>query len=469
MPQTNEAGVNATPELKDATVTLPEGMTVDPSAANGLQACSNAQFGLGSTRNPLEPAACPLASQIGTVEVTTPLLEKPLEGQVFLGEPECSPCSTTDAEDGRIFRLFLQARSAERGVIVKLAGHVSANPTTGRLQATFTEQPQLPFSELLLTFNGGERASLANPQTCGTFTTTTDLTPWSTSGLGWPTGTEPIAGTPDATPSSSFNVDWNGAGGACPARAAVQPVLQRGQPGATAGSSSPFSVRSAGKIANRTSPGITVSTPPGLLGKIAGIPQCPEAQANAGTCSPEVRSGRRPWAQVRAAPVLPRRQGVSDRPATRAGRSASRSSCPRSPARSTSAPSWSGPDRGQPDHGGSLRSRPIRCRSTVDGVQLGCARSMSKSTGQGSCSTRRAAPSGRGRHDHRCAGRELERLQPVRGRRLPEPAFAPALRVHTGMDQQSQRREPDVSVSPPPGQANIAKVDLQLPKRFPRG
>ena len=168
VPQTNEAGVNVTPELKNATVTLPEGMTVDPSAADGLQGCSNAQFGLGSTVEPVEPATCPLTSQIGTVKVVTPLLEKPLEGEAFLGEPECSPCSNSDAEDGRIFRLFLQGRSVERGVIVKLAGHMTANPTTGRLQATFTQQPQLPFSELLLTFNGGARASLANPQTCGT-------------------------------------------------------------------------------------------------------------------------------------------------------------------------------------------------------------------------------------------------------------------------------------------------------------
>src|ERR1019366_6717283 len=86
VPQTNEAGVNATPELKNATVTLPEGMTVDPSVADGLEACSNAQFGLGSTVEPAEPAACPLASQVGTVKIVTPLLEKPLEGQVFIGE-----------------------------------------------------------------------------------------------------------------------------------------------------------------------------------------------------------------------------------------------------------------------------------------------------------------------------------------------------------------------------------------------
>ncbi len=287
VPQSNEAGVNATPELKNATVTLPEGMTVDPSAADGLQACSNAQFGLGSTVEPAEPASCPLASQIGTVKVITPLLEKPLEGQVFLGEPECSPCSSTDAEDGHIFRLFLQVRSVERGVLVKLAGRVSANPVTGRLQATFTQQPQLPFSELLLTFTGGARSPLANPQTCGTFTTSTDLTPWSTSGVGGVSGTEAIAGTPDATPSSSFNVDWNGAGGACPGSLPFSPSFTAGSQTPTAGASSPFSVTIGREDREQDVSALTLTTPPGLLGMVSQVSQCPEAQANAGTCGPE--------------------------------------------------------------------------------------------------------------------------------------------------------------------------------------
>jgi hypothetical protein len=287
VPQTNEAGVNATSELKNATVTLPEGMTVDPSAADGLQACSNAQFGLGSTSEPAEPAACPLASQIGTVKVITPLLEKALEGQVFIGEPECSPCSATDAEDGHIVRLFLQVRSVERGVVVKLAGHVSANPVTGRLQATFTQQPQLPFSELLLTLTGGARASLANPQTCGTFTTTTDLTPWSAPGLGGLSGTEAIAGTPDATPSGSFNVDWNGAGGACPGSLPFSPSFTAGSQTPTAGAASPFSVTFGREDREQDISAVTLTTPPGLLGEVSQVPRCPEAQANAGTCGPE--------------------------------------------------------------------------------------------------------------------------------------------------------------------------------------
>jgi hypothetical protein len=285
-----EAGINATPELKDASVTLPEGMTADPSAADGLQACSNAQFGLGSAVEPTGAAACPLASQIGTVKVVTPLLEKPLEGQVFLGEPECAPCNAADADDGRIFRLFLQVRSVERGVIVKLVGHVSANSTTGRLQATFTEQPQLPFSELHLTFKGGARAPLANPQTCGQFTTTSDLTPWSTSGLGGLSGSEPIAGTPDATPSSSFAVDSNGQGGACSGMG-FSPSFDAGSQTPAAAASSPFSVTIGREDREQDVSGVTVTTPPGLLGKIAGIPLCPEAQANAGTCGAESQIG----------------------------------------------------------------------------------------------------------------------------------------------------------------------------------
>lgn len=287
VPQTNEAGVDATPQLKNAKVTLPEGVTIDPSAADGLLACSNAQFGLGSTAEPAESASCPLASQIGTVRVVTPLLETPLEGQIFIGEPECSPCSASDAEAGDIFRLFLQIRSPERGVVVKLAGRVSASPTTGQLQATFTEQPQLPFSELLLTFTGGARASLANPQTCGTYTTTTDLTPWSTSGVGGLSGLEAIAGTPDASPSSSFNVDWNGAGGTCPGSLPFSPSFSAGGQTPTAGTSSPFSVTIGREDREQDISGITVTTPPGLLGEVSQVSRCPEPQANAGTCHPE--------------------------------------------------------------------------------------------------------------------------------------------------------------------------------------
>lgn len=301
-----EAGVNATPALKTATVTLPEGMTANPAAANGLEACSDAQFGLDSTLEPAEPAHCPLASQVGTVEVCTPLLANQtgeahsgeevdqqcedgkaapvLQGQAFIGQPECSPCSAVNAEEGKLFRLFLQIRAPERGVIVKLAGHISANPLTGRLQATFDEQPQLPFGELRLRLKGGPRAPLATPQTCGAATTTSVLTPWSAPGTGGLTGTEPIAGTPNAEPMSTFTVDWNGAGGTCPSTLPFSPTFAAGTESSTAGASSPLSVTLSRQDREQDLAGLIVSTPPGLLGKVSEVSQCPEAEANAGTC-----------------------------------------------------------------------------------------------------------------------------------------------------------------------------------------
>ncbi|MGH2853055.1 MAG: hypothetical protein ACRDLF_02540 [Solirubrobacteraceae bacterium] len=292
------AGVSApiaTSSLRSATVSLPEGMTANPAAADGLEACTNEQFGVGLTAEPAEPDTCPAASQVGTVKVVTPLLEKPLEGQVFVGQPECGVgglCTSTDAEQGHLFRLFVQVRLPERGVVVKLAGKVSANTTTGRLEATFTEQPQLPFSELILTLKSGARAPLANPQACGTATTTTDLTPWSAPGLGGLSGTEPIEGTPDAAPSSSFTVDWDGKGGACPATLPFNPSFVAQSASSAAGEYSPLSVAfgrpqpaaEAEEHDEQNFTGITLNMPEGLLGKIAGVEQCVEAWANAGTC-----------------------------------------------------------------------------------------------------------------------------------------------------------------------------------------
>ena len=269
VPQTEAFSELATPELRTAMVALPEGLSVSPSAANGLQACSDAQIALESD----QPGSCPLASQIATVRVTTPLLESPLEGQVFLGEPECSPCSEADASEGRIFRLFIQVHSQALGVTIKLPGVVRANPATGQLTAEFKENPQLPFSDLEVKFKDGPRAPLANPQTCGTFTTVSDLEPWS------------APETPTKSSQSPFAVTG------CGASMGFAPAFTASTASPAAGAYSPFSVSFSRGDGEQDLAGVTVQTPPGLLGKIAGIPRCPEAEANAGTCSPESQIG----------------------------------------------------------------------------------------------------------------------------------------------------------------------------------
>ena len=264
---TNRFPALATPELENATVTLPAGLTLSPSAADGLQACSDTQIALAS----IEPGDCPDASVLGTVKVEVPLLETPLEGQVYLGEPECDPCTSSDAAEGKMVRIYIEA--AGSGVRLKKEGRVYLNPSTGQVTSRFEDNPQDPFEDLELRFKGGLRAGLATPQACGQATTTTDLTPWSS----------PI--TPDATPLSSFDVDWDGDGGACPAVPPLSPSLSAGTSNPNAGQFSPFTLTFGREDREQDLSGIQVHMPPGLLGTLTGVPLCGEPQASSGTCA----------------------------------------------------------------------------------------------------------------------------------------------------------------------------------------
>jgi uncharacterized protein DUF11 len=255
-----------TPEIENTTVTLPSGVSISPSAGDGLQGCSDEQIDLSSAGM----GSCPTGSQIGSALVTTPLLGEPLEGQVYLGDPHCDPCSNADASDGNMYRIFLQLEGS--GVVVKLEGHIYANTSTGQLTTTFKNIPQLPVSNVQLHFNSGLRAALATPQSCGMFTSTADLTPWSS----------PI--TPDATPISQYDVDWNGDGEACPAVWPFKPVFEAGTSNPNAGQLSPLTVTFDREDREQDFSQIEVVTPPGLLGSLSSVPLCGEPQADLGTC-----------------------------------------------------------------------------------------------------------------------------------------------------------------------------------------
>jgi hypothetical protein len=255
----------ATPELDSATVVLPRGVSIDPSAANGLAGCTDEEVGIGSEA----PVACPAASKIGTAEVFTPLLadgpngSAPLSGAIYLGTPI----------PGDEYRVFLAIEGD--GVSVRLSGSVSADPVTGQLTATFKENPPLPFSELVLRFFGGSRAALANPLSCGPATTTSDLTPYGAPEV------------PDGTPASTFQV--TGCGNPVP----FAPGLVAGMSSSLAGAYSPFTFQlSRGDGQQYISQIATVSLPPGLLGNISAIPLCGSGEAAAGTCGPLSQIGQ---------------------------------------------------------------------------------------------------------------------------------------------------------------------------------
>lgn len=266
IPQNRDPSGRGTADLKTAVVALPVGTVISPSAADGLQGCSDAQFALKA----LSPASCPQASQIGTLRIVTPLLANPLEGQVFLGTPNCSPCTPADAQSGNMVRLFLQAQAS--GVIIKLQGRTSVDQSTGQLTTTFEENPQLPFEELKLTLNGGERAPLANPSTCGIpLRGTSRLTPYSSETAAEPQG-EP------------FEV------GGCPAPQ-FSPAFIAGTTSNRAGAFSPETVSFSRTDQSQDFDGITLHTPPGLLGMLPHVELCPEPQAQEGACGAQSQIG----------------------------------------------------------------------------------------------------------------------------------------------------------------------------------
>lgn len=266
VPQNEDPTALATPDLRSAVVRLPAGVVVSPSVANGLQGCSEAQFQLRS----LTAASCPARSQIGTVKIATPLLSRPLEGQVFLGEPQCAPCTPADAQQGRLVRLFVQAQGS--GVTVKLAGSGSIDQSTGQLTVTFDQSPQLPFEQLTLTLDGGANAPLANPSTCGVpLSASSQLTPYSSE-------------TPAEPASEAFTVSG------CPPPQ-FQPSFLAGTTNNQAGAFSPLTVTFSRTDDDEDLEDVTVQLPPGLLGMLAKVPLCAEAQARAGACGPQSEIG----------------------------------------------------------------------------------------------------------------------------------------------------------------------------------
>ena len=272
-----------TAALKDATVTLPEGLVANPSQADGLAACTQAQIGyLGEGHYSKAPQSCPDASKLGTLEVSSPLLAeyknggtevqtdpetgepipRPLKGAVYLAKP-------FENQFGSLLAIYLAVEDPQSGIVAKLAGKVEPDPNTGRLTTRFTENPELPLEDVKLHFFGGARASLTTPVSCGTHTTTSTLVPWSA-----PEGQ-------DAHPSSSFQTTAEPGGGSCPGSegaAANKPAFGAGTIAPQAGAYSPFVLKLSRDDGTQRIAGIDTLLPPGLSGKLAGIGQCSEAQ-----------------------------------------------------------------------------------------------------------------------------------------------------------------------------------------------
>jgi hypothetical protein len=274
VPQNEEVDGLAEANLKEALVTLPSGLVVSPSTVSGMGACSEAEIELNGPGQP----SCPESSKIASVEIVTPLLEHSLHGAVYVAQQGNGGAAQGSNPFGSLVAMYLVAEGS--GVLFKTAGEVQLNQSTGQLTARFGRDPltgqylpQIPFSELELNFFGGPRAPLV-PEVCGSYTTTSVLTPWSA----------PQSGPP-ATPQSSFDVNSSCATGA------FNPSLTAGTTSNQAGGYSPFTVTFARQDGEQEFGAIQVHTPPGLLGSISHVPLCGEPQAEDGTCGSESEIG----------------------------------------------------------------------------------------------------------------------------------------------------------------------------------
>ncbi|HEY5287448.1 MAG TPA: hypothetical protein VIJ50_10120 [Solirubrobacteraceae bacterium] len=295
----------STADIQNTTVTLPEGVVINPGQAAGLEACKSGDVP-GGDDLPLPgengeeerfagPADCPNASRVGTVTINTPLIEgaaeKQLQGAVYVLESEPP-------------ELKLLITASADGVYTKLIGIVHLDEQTGRLQTTFSGTPQLPFSEFKLSFSGGAQAALDTPTRCGIYTTTSDFESWASPLLG------------DAFPIGEFAISKGTDGAPCPSASAPLPFTPSLNAGSTtdqAGGFTSFSLLLQSSDDQQRIEKLQFKVPSGLLGMISKVPLCPEPEASAGTCSSAsqighttVASGPGPYPLVVPQPGQPR-------------------------------------------------------------------------------------------------------------------------------------------------------------------
>jgi|GEM_PF-154233 len=271
-----------TPVIRESVVKLPDGIGLNPSGADGLQACTEAQIGL---RNEIDPATglpiplampnplrfdkspnrCPEASKIGSGELKSALLDETLNGSLYLAaQGKGNPF-------GSLFAVYLVIENPRNGIFIKLPGEVEPNKRTGQFQVTFRDLPQLPFTYLRLSLKGGNRSALASPTTCGSFVTTAVNTPWSA----------PESGPPTES-SNGFEINQGPGDLPCAPTKAERPFnlgLKAGTDSASAGAHTPLSFNITRPDGSQELNTLDLGTAPGLVASLKGIPQCGASNA----------------------------------------------------------------------------------------------------------------------------------------------------------------------------------------------
>jgi hypothetical protein len=172
-----------------------------------------------------------------------------------------------DPESGEMFRLFL-VLSLPNGQFVKLAGKVRADRQSGRLTASFVDNPQLPVSKIELRLKTGPSAPLATPPTGGIKTVATDLVSW---------------GGQAVTSIDRFGIDGGFEG--------FGPVFSGGSVSTAGGGFSRFVAHVGRADRQEFVDAASFALPTGLTARLKGVALCSDGDAQAGSCGVESRVG----------------------------------------------------------------------------------------------------------------------------------------------------------------------------------
>ncbi|HXS46044.1 MAG TPA: hypothetical protein VN756_01125, partial [Solirubrobacterales bacterium] len=254
---------------KKIEVTLPEGVTLNPSQAEGLAVCTTADFAREKF-NSKPGEGCPEASKIGNVEAGTPLIDETLQGSLYVAAPYDNPFNS-------LIATYIVVRAPERGVLVKQPLEIRPDPKTGQLIGIADNSPPVPYDYFRLHFREGGRAPLVTPPRCGDFKTTARFTPYSAQDPDNPTPGEIVTRT--ATMTIQRGVD----GGSCPSGGVppFHPGFEAGSVNNNAGSYSPFNMRLTRSDGEQDMTKFSATLPPGVLGKLAGLSKCSDAAVEA--------------------------------------------------------------------------------------------------------------------------------------------------------------------------------------------
>jgi hypothetical protein len=257
---TNPEGL-AQSDINKTVVTLPQGMTVNPSSANGLAVCPRAAYEAESlATGPGE--GCPQASKIGEVEVESKLLAEgeTLKGSVFLASQDDNPFGT-------LIALYMVVKNRDLGVLIKLPLKVEPNeergPNAGQLVTTLEESPQVPFSHFDFHFTEGPRGPLLTPPACDNYTIDSQFTPWAD------------LASPLPAPAD-FEIFTGVGGGPCPPGGVppFTPSFSAGSLNNAAGAYSPFNMRLTRPDGNQEMTRFDAVLPRGVTAKLAGVAKC---------------------------------------------------------------------------------------------------------------------------------------------------------------------------------------------------